>query len=169
MAATLEMILASRDARQELQRTLIQARPDCALVVLTVVIPGPEKRIDDSLVVARAGVEALKKCFAGRTVSLLEKDLETGYEAFLQVDCDPEEAKRLSMEIEETHFLGRLFDIDVIGADMVPLQRTDRGRRERKCLMCDNNARVCMRLGTHSVADLAARIHQLANEYLRRL
>ena len=58
-AITLDDMLAARDARCCKQRQLLKAHPDATLVVLTVVLPGNEKRNDTSLQVARAAVKAV--------------------------------------------------------------------------------------------------------------
>ena len=60
MEITLEELLGSRDARHAMQERLMQEHPDKTLVCLTVVMPGSIKRNEQSLVVAKAAVEALK-------------------------------------------------------------------------------------------------------------
>lgn len=168
MFPSLEMVLASRDERRRMQLELLARHPDLTLVVATVVIPGPEKRNELSLRIASAMDEALVKAFGADTRHHDRRDLETGYEAFLLVDLDGKEAKRRAMAIEETHPLGRLFDIDVIGKDGIPMSRTDNGGESRRCLICGRDARVCMRLRSHSTEELLMHIRQLTDEYLRR-
>ncbi len=116
---TLEEILNSREARVARQRELLEANPGLSLISLTVQPPGPVKRNDASLVIAEAGVAAVRKAFKVEYEEL--RDLDTGFEAFFLVNMDPLETKRLTCRIEDTHPLGRLMDIDVIalaGADV---------------------------------------------------
>lgn len=141
--------------------------PGLTLVVLTVVMPGQVKRNDNSLVVAKAGVRAVRNAFEGLLVHALERDLDTGYEAFFLVDCSPEEAKRLACGVENTHPLGRLFDIDVLDTAARPLSRTQVGMAPRRCLICGEDARVCMRTRKHTYAELQARMDQLIGDYVR--
>jgi len=109
---TLEEILNSREARVARQRELLEANPGLSLISLTVQPPGPVKRNDASLVIAEAGVEAVRKAFKVEYEEL--RDLDTGFEGFFLVNMDPLETKRLTCRIEDTHPLGRLMDLDVI-------------------------------------------------------
>ena len=95
------------------------------------------------------------------------RDLPTGYEAYLVTTLSNEEAKRLACGIEDTHPLGRLFDLDVIDADGIPLSRTAIGQSPRKCLVCGNDAAYCMRARTHSRAELSAKINEMIEDYVR--
>ena len=115
---TLEEILNSREARVARQRELLDANPGLSLISLTVQPPGPVKRNDASLVIARAGVEAVRKAFKVGYEEL--RDLDTGFEGFFLVNMDPLETKRLTCRIEDTHPLGRLMDIDVIVLNSIP-------------------------------------------------
>ena len=162
---SLEQLLASRDARASFQQQLLQARPGHTLVCLTVQLPGSEKRNAESLIIGAAGLAAVLDHF-GEAVSLTRvKDLPTGYEAYFLVSTGPREAKRLSCEVEDSHPLGRLMDIDVIGPEG-PLSRRDIGLEPRKCLLCGNEARFCMRAGSHSTQELLAKINQMVHNYV---
>ena len=226
---TLEDLLRSRDARVARQRELLTEHPGMSLLCLTVQLPGPVKRNDISLKIAKAGVEAVHSTFTPFFEE--QRDLETGFEAFFVVDLPPEDAKRLACRIEDTHPLGRLMDIDVIisagsasaseehatlgrlaavnftpqslcdspqrghvpvcdgapvregtgaerseasgGAERseaselpgtlpawipTPLGREALGLPPRKCLLCDNDVRICMRARTHTTEELLAKI-----------
>lgn len=168
MAVTLDSLLAARDARRVRQESMLGRYPDLALIVLTVNIPGPEKRTSASVGIGKAGMEALKEVFGSRIVHEEMYDNETGFEAFLLVDADREEAKRLAVDIEEHHPLGRLMDIDVIGEGCVPLSRQAYGLPERRCMLCGDQARVCMRAGRHTVEELLEFINGKWDEYVRR-
>ena len=56
---TLTQLLDSRDARRDRQQTLLADWPGSTLVVLTVILPGNEKRTDASLLIAREACRAL--------------------------------------------------------------------------------------------------------------
>ena len=118
---TLHELLASRDARHATQQKLLAEHSGKTLVCLTVVMPGSVKRNHQSLCAAHAAVEAIREAFhlndmsdAEREAVLTERDLKTGYEAYLITPLPLLEAKRIAVTIEDTHPLGRLFDIDVI-------------------------------------------------------
>lgn len=162
---TLEQLLASRDARRDMQQRLMAAHPGLALVCLTVVVPGSVKRNRQSLTVARAAVEALRAAFHPAEGLMMERDLATGYEAYVLVALTPEEAKRTACRIEEEHPLGRLFDIDVMRHDGVPMTRAEVGGSVRRCLVCGREARFCMRNHSHTQQELWQRIDALVDAW----
>ena len=164
MGVTLEQLLASRDLRAQHQRDLLGKYPGRSLVCLTVQLPGPEKRNDTSLRIARAGVDAVRAAFSPEFEEL--KDLETGFEGYFLVPTAPQEAKLKACVVEDTHPLGRLMDLDVVfGPDGAILSRQDLNLAPRRCLLCDQPARYCMRAKTHSQAQLLERIEQMVKEY----
>lgn len=167
MEITLDQLLASREERASFQKELLKGYPGKTLVCLTVIMPGKVKRNLQSLVVAQAAVTAMVSAFEGSTLSLRLRDLPTGYEAYLVTPLSNEEAKRETCRIEDTHPLGRLFDLDVIDADGVPVSRELIGKAPRKCLVCDSDARYCMRNRTHSLDELSARIDEMIEAYVR--
>lgn len=167
MEITLDQLLASREERASFQKELLKGYLGKTLVCLTVIMPGKVKRNLQSLVVAQAAVTALVSAFGGSTLSLRLRDLPTGYEAYLVTPLSNEEAKRETCRIEDTHPLGRLFDLDVIDADGVPVSRELIGKAPRKCLVCDSDARYCMRNRTHSLDELSARIDEMIESYVR--
>lgn len=159
---TLQELLDSRDRRARRQGELLSQFPGRALLCLTVQLPGPEKRNALSLEIARAGVEAIEKRF--NPVFKETNDLETGFEGFFIVDGQPLEVKKAAAELEDTHPLGRLMDLDVIGPEG-PIGRADIGLQERRCLICEKPARYCMRAGSHTHEELMAKIKQLVSSY----
>ena len=96
---------------------------------------------------------------------LVERDLNTGYEAYLITSLPLLEAKRVAVDIEDTHPLGRLFDIDVIDAQGIPVSRDRVGGQPRRCLVCDHEARYCMRMRWHTQEEIWARIKQMTDDY----
>ncbi len=166
MEITLDLLLASRDERSCHQRELMASYPESTLVCLTVVMPGKIKRNSFSLTVAQAAVESIKSKLAD-TINLFEqRDLETGFEAYILTSMAPLEVKKQTCAIEDTHPLGRLFDIDVIATNGIPLSRVEVGFAPRKCLLCDSEARYCMRNHTHNQAEIQQYISIMVKNYL---
>lgn len=183
MPITLDELLASRDARHAMQQKLMAEHSGKTLVCLTVVMPGSVKRNQQSLTVARAAVKAMRKAYnisddllpetelltnelkAEAGECLVERDLNTGYEAYLITPLPLLEAKRVAVDIEDTHPLGRLFDIDVIDAQGIPVSRDRVGGQPRRCLVCDHEARYCMRMRWHTQEEIWARIKQMTDDY----
>ena len=183
MPITLDELLASRDARHAMQQKLMAEHSGKTLVCLTVVMPGSVKRNQQSLTVARAAVKAMRKAYnisddllpetelltnelkIETRECLVERDLNTGYEAYLITPLPLLEAKRVAVDIEDTHPLGRLFDIDVIDAQGIPASRDRVGGQPRRCLVCDHEARYCMRMRWHTQEEIWARIKQMTDDY----
>lgn len=183
MPITLDELLASRDARHAMQQKLMAEHSGKTLVCLTVVMPGSVKRNQQSLTVARAAVKAMRKAYnisddllpetelltnelkIETRECLVERDLNTGYEAYLITPLPLLEAKRVAVVIEDTHPLGRLFDIDVIDAQGIPVSRDRVGGQPRRCLVCDHEARYCMRMRWHTQEEIWARIKQMTDDY----
>ncbi len=113
--------------------------------------------------------QALARTFRNTARFAICKDLPTGYEHYLLLALDSTEAKYLACKLEDNHPLGRLFDLDVISTEGMPLQRTDFGFSPRTCLLCSNDARVCMRQRTHSADEVSSKIQSLIDEYLLRI
>lgn len=167
MEITLDQLLASREERASFQKELLKSYPGKTLVCLTVIMPGKVKRNLQSLIVAQAALTALVSSFGDSMLKLEVRDRQTGYEAYLETTLSHGEAKRKTCSIEDTHPLGRLFDLDVIDADGVPISRETIGLNPRKCLICDNEARYCMRNRTHTLSELSARIDEMIEAYVR--
>jgi holo-ACP synthase CitX len=166
MKISLDQLLASRDRRWHRQQELLREHPDETLLCLTVIMPGAVKRNRFSLVVAQAATEAMRVAFADSITWMEERDLETGFEAYAFTTHPLLDAKRMACHIEEEHPLGRLFDLDVIDTTGTPVSRSAIGAEPRRCLLCQQEARFCMRNHTHSREELQARIEIIVDEYV---
>lgn len=162
---SLEDMLAARDRRNERQRQHFLTTPNITLVVATVVAPGEQKLSRATDVVADAMEDALRLQFAPHIITLDRHAYVSGHEVWLTLSCSPVEAKQAAVRIEDTHRLGRLFDIDVIQSDLRPMSRKDIGMAPRKCLLCDNEARLCMRMRLHTPEDIKHHIETLVHNY----
>ena len=167
MEITLDALLQSRDNRHALQQQLIQQHPDGTLVCLTVVMPGSVKRNLYSVVTAQAALTALLDRLGEHVQATRARDLVTGYEAYLITDLPAIEAKRVTCDIEDSHPLGRLFDIDVMGAGGMPIRPPAVGGESGRGLLCDHESRWCMRNHSHTQEELMAHIEKMVNDYVR--
>lgn len=167
MEITLDKLLLSRDQRSTRQQELLSEYPDASLVCLTVIMPGNVKRNFFSLITAGAALQSMIECYNGTIKHLSTRDLPTGYEAYLVTTLSHAQAKQIACDIEDSHQLGRLFDIDVILPTGVPMTRQQVDKSPRRCLICDNEARYCMRNHTHSIEELQAKIKELIDAYVQ--
>lgn len=163
---TLTELLESRDARRDLQLRLLADNPGHTLAVGTVIVPGNIKRNDDSLIIAQAMIRAIEMSDAMLTPCIV-RDLPTGFEAYYTSPLSPDKVKTITSEIENTHPLGRMMDIDIFTTDGTQVSRTGQGDAPRRCLLCGKDARICMRAFSHTQEELLAEIHRRVKLWLR--
>ena len=145
MEVSLHDILAARETRAQFQKELLQSY-GCPLVCFTMNIAGPVKTSPLILRGFREGLAALDDRLPQ---VLCRKTLEnaTGPEGYFAVNADAAFIKQLCADIEETHPLGRLFDMDVLDTDGRKLERDT----QRGCLVCGKPGRACAASRAHSV------------------
>ena len=164
----LEQLLEAREYRAAHQKELIE-KYKLPLVSFTVNIPGPVKKTYESNIIFQEGCNALVKILkkAGSNLESFETNMPiTGYEAYFVVKIDERTLKAYMLEIENEHPLGRLFDLDVIGSDGVPISREDFGHSKRKCLLCDEDAHSCCRSRRHPIDALTQKIQSMVDSYI---
>ena len=167
---TLEEILHSKDQRRLEQKRLLREFPDKTLVVLTVVIPGNIKKCYESEIISKEGLRLLDEYFSEKIIYKDVRDLVTGFEAYFILDSqDKQKIKKKVIEIEDNTSLGRYMDIDVLDDEGIPISRRQMGYPARKCILCDDVARVCMRLGKHSYTEILNKIKEEVDRYVRRI
>ena len=83
----------------------------------------------------------------------------------LVVNLNPIKAKKMAMDMEIEHELGRIFDIDIYDLDGSSIGREKMGVQGRKCVICNSEARICIRERKHSLEDTINSIDKLINKY----
>jgi len=156
-------VLAARDERAARQMRFLSdyAAP---LISFTLNIAGEIKHTPEIERAFREGVSLIRRQLERMHAPALayeEKIAFTGCEALFAVQTDADELKRRMCIIEETHPLGRLFDVDVIAADGTHLTRA----AERTCLICGAPVRACARSRAHSADELFAKAQQMIEAY----
>lgn len=165
-AVTLDELLASRDARQARQQLWLKkyATP---LISFTTLAPGPVK--DSTLLrsVFNHGLRALRQRLdeSGWEIkNQLCLGLPTGAEGLLAVDAPAQALKAVAIELEQHSPLGRLWDIDIFTPQGKMLSRSAFSLPPRRCLLCERDAKLCAREGTHSLPDLLSRMETLLHD-----
>ncbi len=152
-----------REARVCEQQSLLE-RYGYPVISFCMNIPGPVKTTPEIRSVFYDAVSCIDQSLTRHGCPVLEKKtiLEpTGDEYILCAEGKAEEIKEWMKEIEESHPLGRLFDIDVIGTDGEKLSRAS----YRRCLICGRQAQECARARTHTVAELQDRIEEMVSSF----
>lgn len=163
-------ILDSKERRANKQSILIDKYKK-SLISFTLNIPG---RVKDNKVYRDIHIEGMKviedylKSANIEIVYKEEGEHSTGREGYIVADKDGNALKLLTIDIEETHPLGRIFDIDIFNKQNEQISRSDLENTGRKCLLCDNDARVCMRMKTHTYEELIQSIDDIWLEYIRK-
>lgn len=158
----LEKMLNSREERYIKQEEIISKYP-FSLISFTLNIPGTIKDSPLYRKVHNEGIKSIDSTLkeAGIDVKYEEmRYLETGPEGFISVDFDSLEIKRITVDIEESHPFGRLFDIDVFDNKHIQVSRLSIGMEPRKCLICNEYAIKCIRDKTHSYEELLEKIEE---------
>ncbi|MGL4723490.1 MAG: citrate lyase holo-[acyl-carrier protein] synthase [Scandinavium sp.] len=162
-AVSLAELLASRDARQARQQLWLK-KYVTPLISFTTLAPGPVKDSELTRRIFNHGLRALRECLAEsgwEIKSQLCLGLPTGAEGLLAVDAPAQALKAAAIELEQHAPLGRLWDIDIFTAQGKLLSRSAFSLPPRRCLLCEQDARVCARERTHSLADLLNRMEAL--------
>lgn len=79
-------------------------------------------------------------------------------EFYAVVKTDATELKKLMVKIEENTKAGRLLDIDIFNESGIQISRSDLNLPERKCIICDKDAKICMRESNHNLIELKNRV-----------
>lgn len=161
MEVTLEQILDAREERAHRQRTLSRkyGRP---ILSFTMNIPGPVK---DTPLIRRAFQEGLTELSRYLLPDAVPDQrilyAVTGCEATFAVDADPVSLKEITTRIEDTHPLGRLFDMDVLDEHLQKLDRELVSGGDRGCIVCGRPGRECASRRLHSVKELQNAVRQI--------
>jgi holo-ACP synthase len=158
----LEAVLAAREARVA-RRQAALSRSGLPAVSISPVMPGPVKDCPASRHLQEAALDALDKLFQERrwlASRVWAVTGPTGPNALIVVDAPAVELKRALIELEATHPLGRLWDLDVTDPRSGGLSRRGLGLPVRRCLICDEPAHVCSRSRAHSLDALLGAIEE---------
>lgn len=159
----LKQILEARENRVRTQIELMNIFR-MPLVSFTLNIPGKDKSSYIYIKVHEMGIYLLEEELGKLNINIVNKmvrNTAAGAEAFLSINMDPMHLKKITVSIEEKNELGRLFDFDVLNTKGENISRIQIGLQERKCLLCNENAKGCGRSRKHSIDDLLNKVNQI--------
>ncbi|WP_045441019.1 citrate lyase holo-[acyl-carrier protein] synthase [Citrobacter sp. S-77] len=165
-AVSIPELLTSRDERQARQHAWL-ARHRAPLVSFTVVAPGPIKDSELTRQIFNHGMTALltlaeKSAWTVREQTALVS--ASGPEGLLSIAAPANNLKLATIELEHSHPLGRLWDIDVLTPEGEILSRRHFALPARRCLLCGQSAAECARGKTHALSDLLIRMEELLHD-----
>jgi holo-ACP synthase/triphosphoribosyl-dephospho-CoA synthase len=153
---SLETVLAFREEKARKQDELL-AKYAVPLLCLGINMPGEYKRFPLGDRSFQEELKAVRLNLAAEKIKIIhEETFEAagGCAAFIAADESPGLLKKTALRIEDTHPLGRLFDIDVLRRDGVKISRNELGGERRPCLVCGADAFACGRSRAHSAGEL---------------
>lgn len=165
--ATMEEVLDAREQRAATQRELLN-KWKTPLICFTMNTPGEHKAFPLARQGYETGKSALRQQLSANGIAVLhcQEDIgAAGYTCFLLAAGRASVVKAATMALEDTHPLGRLFDMDVFDVDGTALHGEEYGRKQRTCLICGKPVWECSRNRRHSAESLAARYAEILQEY----
>lgn len=176
---TLPEMLDARERRVFRQRELLaglKTEPGSAgngsaaysLISFTMNIAGEIKSFPFCLAAFDEGLKELRtRIPEDKILHFEETRSNTGPEAFFLVNMPAEEMKKVTASIEESHPVGRLFDMDVLDPDGKSVSRSSIGFSPRTCLICGENAKACARSRNHTLEVILWRTAQILNDFFK--
>ena len=160
----IEEVLMCRERRVDIQNEMIK-KYNMPLISFTMNIPGPIKTNQQIKKAFDIGKTLILEKLKENNIEVLEiKELDenTGNELFISVNSTAEKIKSISVNIEESSLLGRLFDIDITNVNFEKLSR----KSFRKCLICKEQAQECGRSRKHSIEELQNKVEEILEKEL---
>jgi len=158
----IDEILDCREKRVAIQNKMIK-KYNKPVISFTMNIPGPIKTNNKVKKAFDIGKNLILENLKENNIKVLEiQELNenTGNELFISVNSLAEKIKNMTVAIEESCELGRLFDIDVIDINFKKLSR----KSFRNCLICEEQAQECGRSRKHSVKELQDKIEEILSK-----
>jgi holo-ACP synthase CitX len=153
-------VLEAKDSRQAILSQILSKGYHPAIVFLSLNIPGSEKAPPGSEALFCWILGELSEAFPGLVI--LEKACDAlGPYAIIDLDTDPEEAKKRCMALETNHPSARLIDLDVYSREGYQIDRKSLGFPSRPCLVCTQPAVECIRVKRHTVNEVIGKTHEL--------
>ena len=154
-------MLSAREARRENISKLLNEYE--VIVSLKTVVPGEEKNLPECKRVMYVMNKELVDKLPFHRFRVFES-VDGDYVLYLLNQVEAIDIKKITVFLEETHPLGRYVDIDVYTMES-SLTRQKLGYPNRKCVICDEDAFVCMRKQNHTAEALITHLKNLIKEY----
>ena len=158
----IDEILNCREKRVVIQNEMIRKYKK-TVISFTMNIPGPIKTNNEIKKAFDIGKNLILEKLKENNIEILEiQELNenTGNELFISTNLLAEKIKNITVVIEESSELGRLFDIDVIDVNFEKLSI----KSFRKCLICEKQAQECGRSRKHSVEELQNKVEEILSK-----
>ncbi|MCP0886594.1 triphosphoribosyl-dephospho-CoA synthase CitG [Ligilactobacillus sp. WILCCON 0076] len=171
---SLDEVLQNKEWRQNYQETIETKYPNKVVLGIKLNIPGPIKTNASLKKVFELGWNKIINSLKDKKLEIfffnLFLDKITGPEGVVVVSGDIIPVKKEMITFESNFLLGRLFDIDVMSKTdkNYQLSRTQLGFEARKCLICEQDAKICAKTQKHTLAEIYREIEKLIEKYMKQ-
>lgn len=142
-------MLMARERRKHRQDELLD-RYHLPIVCFTMNIAGDVKISPKILLAFDYGADELTRYAPIHSEVFYEL---TGCEGYFVYSKDANELKNITIKIEDSDLIGRLFDMDVLDTNGIKLSRDI----ARSCIVCNEQAQACARNRTHGLEAVKSR------------
>lgn len=159
-------LLNDREKRY-LEQEMLVGKYNKPIISFMVNVPGVEKVNDKIREFHKIGIKIIEEELKDKIISKVYRDKNTGIYYLAAVDMDAKELKNKMIGIEERE-IGRLFDIDVFDENFNQITRKRMGVSPRRCLICNDFAKICIVTRKHSYEDLVNRTNEIIEYHLNK-
>ncbi len=160
----LSKILTAREKRREYKATL--AKQNKATISINFNIPGYPKSSKNINIALNFIISDFENFLQARRIKFyFESKTEDEAGSYILWSIDNNELatiKQYCEQYENSHFLGRILDVDVFDNKLNPIS----SKKKKKCFICNNTAIVCMRSKTHSFEELREHVFKLIDSFV---
>lgn len=156
-------ILEAREIRSKTIKEIISENKNKNLVCIKANIIGVNKNPYYAYLLVNYFLKRLKEKISIENYTFY--DYNDGPYYLVQTIEESKKIKEICISLEEESRLGRLIDLDVHSSEG-QISRRDLKLGFRKCIICENNAIICMRMQNHSLFELEDKTNEIINNYL---
>ncbi|MCL2381948.1 MAG: citrate lyase holo-[acyl-carrier protein] synthase [Treponema sp.] len=166
----LEEVLAHREKRVRRRQELLAQYP-FPVACLGLNIPGRRKTFPWARRCFHEEIEAFTLALQAEGIAVIHQEAreeKAGYTAHISARASPDALKAIAERVEETHLLGRLFDIDIHEPGGKKLSRDDKNAPPRRCFVCGESGFACARSLSHPPEHLWNSVLRIMENWLRQ-
>lgn len=144
-------ILDAKENRAYLQEELIK-KFNLPLLIIRANYPGIDKNNKTTKYIIKIMYKNILSSISPTNIKKI--DSFEGVIYLLSINMSPIQLKKIAVDIENNHPLGRLVDMDILDLHNHTLSRTDLGCPPRRCFICSEPAHNCVRSRKHSLEEI---------------
>lgn len=116
--------------------------------------------------IVRTIEEIVSDIFSPYIFFILSRETSEGYNSIFIINKNALDIKKVALQIEETHVLGKCINIDVFNKDTKKISRIDLGKLKRKCYLCNYDVEKCIKNKKHSQQEMIKYAYNKYKQYV---